>query len=387
MSRDRFLQIFWNLHLCDPSLNASSPRCTKVQPLLDLLIPAFQCHFIPDQHIAVDESMTGFKGRVSFRQYVRGKPHPFGIKAFVLADSKTGYLHNVRIYFGAETDIVEDPSLLQTTRTVITLAEHLQKKAYHLYCDRFYTSPELSVALREMGVMLTGTVRTNRRGMLLAVKAPGKPKLKKGETKAYRAGETMVLQWQDKRLVTLLSSAHSCNVVEVRTRRGQLKEKPLAVQDYNDHMLGVDKMDQLATYYSFLHKYVKWWRKVLFWLLEVATVNAYIVYSTHVQHSGQRPMAHLQFCRAVIHRLVSHHLLLPSQPRPGHHPDQSLERLRNVAHYSEEGSTRRDCRVCSSGSRRRTTKFYCVTCSDHCHLHPGRCFRLYHTQLHFRHCQ
>ena len=129
MSRDRFLQIFWNLHLCDPMLNARSPRSTKVQPLLDILIPTFQSRFIPDQHVAVDESMIGFKGRVSFRQYVRGKPHPYGIKAFVLADSKTGYLHNVRIYFGAETDIVENPSLLQTTRIVITLAEHLQKKS------------------------------------------------------------------------------------------------------------------------------------------------------------------------------------------------------------------------------------------------------------------
>ena len=98
MPRDRFLQIFWNLHLCDPNMNSRSPRNAKVQPLLDLLVPVFQSKYVPGQHIAVDESMIGFKGKVSFRQYIRGKPHPFGINAFVHADSKTGYLHNVRIY-------------------------------------------------------------------------------------------------------------------------------------------------------------------------------------------------------------------------------------------------------------------------------------------------
>ena len=42
-------------------------------------------------------------------------------------------------------------------------------------------------------------------------------------------------------------------------------------------MLGVDKLDQLMSYYCFLHKSVKWWHKV-FWILEVAVVNAYIIY-------------------------------------------------------------------------------------------------------------
>ena len=43
-------------------------------------------------------------------------------------------------------------------------------------------------------------------------------------------------------------------------------------------MLGVDKLDQFARYYSFLHKSVKWWRKVFFWMLEVTVVNSYIIY-------------------------------------------------------------------------------------------------------------
>ena len=105
LSRDRFLQIFWNLHLCDPTAPQGCPRSTKVQPLLDLLCPLFESAFKPGEYVAVDEAMIAFKGRASFRQYIRGKPHPFGIKAFVLADSKTGYVYRLRLYFGGETDL------------------------------------------------------------------------------------------------------------------------------------------------------------------------------------------------------------------------------------------------------------------------------------------
>ena len=37
----------------------------------------------------------------------------------------------------------------------------------------------------------------------------------------------------------------------------RLRLKPVVVHDYNQHMLGVDKLDQFASYYSFLHKSVK----------------------------------------------------------------------------------------------------------------------------------
>ena len=62
-----------------------------------------------------------------------------------------------------------------------------------------------------------------------------------------------------------------------------MKLKPVVIDDYNQHMLGVDKLNQFASYYIFLHKSVKWWRKVFFWMLEVAVINAYII---HLQEVG-----------------------------------------------------------------------------------------------------
>ena len=42
-------------------------------------------------------------------------------------------------------------------------------------------------------------------------------------------------------------------------------------------ILGVDHLDQHMSYYHFIQKAIKWWRKVI----EVASVNAYIIYTKY----------------------------------------------------------------------------------------------------------
>ena len=163
MPRDRFLQLFWNTHLCDPTAGAGGPRSAEVQPLLDLLEPRFESAFKPDEFVAVDEAMITFKGRVSFRQYIRGKPHPFGIKAFVLADSKTGYVYRLRLYCGRETDLIHDTSLLHTTRTVLTLVQPLEGRGHHVITDRFYSSPQLALELARRGLLFMAQFRQTER--------------------------------------------------------------------------------------------------------------------------------------------------------------------------------------------------------------------------------
>ena len=50
----------------------------EIQPLLDVLLPLFRLYYVPHQAIAVEESVISFKGRVDFKQYLKGKPHPWG---------------------------------------------------------------------------------------------------------------------------------------------------------------------------------------------------------------------------------------------------------------------------------------------------------------------
>ena len=208
-SRDRFFQIFGALHVGD--IDGTTKR-GKIQPFLDLICPAFEAAFTPAQQIAIDESVITYKGRVSFRQYLKGKPNPWGIKAYVLADSQTRYLNRVRIYYGKETQLL-DSTLPHTVKVVMTLVEPFQHQGYDLYLDRFYGSP---TELSKVGITVTGTVQANRRGLPREV--TDKRKEPCGTVRAARSGDMVALYWLDKRKVLMLSTKHSTAMVQVRTR-------------------------------------------------------------------------------------------------------------------------------------------------------------------------
>lgn len=151
-SRSRFFQILGTLHV--GNIDGDLKR-DKIEPLLDHLVPAFQASYTLSQHVAIDESVIAFKGRVSFRQYLKGKPTPWGIKAFVLADSVSGYLYKVAIYYGRSTELVR-LELPHTARVVLTLVDGLDDKGYDVYLDRFYNSPLIATELKKKGITVTG---------------------------------------------------------------------------------------------------------------------------------------------------------------------------------------------------------------------------------------
>ena len=89
--------------------------------------------------------------------------------------------------------------------------------------------------------------------------------------------------------------------------------KPHAVKEYNRHMGGVDKSDQLMSYYSFGHRTVKWWCRVFFHLLDMAVVNSYILYNESTQST--RKLTHEKY---RIH--LASELLLDAGEVPPLHP-------------------------------------------------------------------
>lgn len=50
---------------------------------------------------------------------------------------------------------------------------------------------------------------------------------------------------------------------------------PLAIPEYNKIMGGVDRFDQLRE----RRRSVKWWHRIMYWLIELAIVNAYIMFN------------------------------------------------------------------------------------------------------------
>lgn len=97
MTQKRFLQILRNNHLND---NNKMPKrgergfdkLYKLRPLIESLNKKCKRLHLPCRHMSVDESMVGFKGRCSMKQYMPMKPTKRGFKIWVLACSSVGYM-------------------------------------------------------------------------------------------------------------------------------------------------------------------------------------------------------------------------------------------------------------------------------------------------------
>ena len=67
------------------------------------------------------------------------------------------------------------------------------------------------------------------------------------------------------------------------------------------NMNGVDRADQLRTYYSFLRglRQPVWWWSIFMWSMEIAMVNSYLLYSLYHKMHGYKPVSHYQFQKEV----------------------------------------------------------------------------------------
>jgi hypothetical protein len=239
----------------------------------------FQTLYLPNQNIAIDESLTLWKGRLSFRQYLPLKASKFGIKTFELCESITGYLWCFLVYTGKNTVLESSlitPETPKTAAIVLKLLEPLLGHAHTLWIDKFYNSPELAQQLKiKFSTDCVGTLKLNRKNVPKEVKDK---KLKKGEIIARHSGPVTVLKWCDKRSVTMVSTYHSADTQKVY-KRGKETEKPLCVIDYNHNMGGVDLKDQLLHMYVVERKRMsKWYLKLFKRLLNSTVLNSIVVY-------------------------------------------------------------------------------------------------------------
>lgn len=83
MARYRFYLILRALNV---QTDERPESISKIKPLIDLFNQSMCSIYYPSKNIAIDESLILWKGRLSFRQYLKGKRHRYGIKLFILAD-------------------------------------------------------------------------------------------------------------------------------------------------------------------------------------------------------------------------------------------------------------------------------------------------------------
>jgi hypothetical protein len=72
-------------------------------PILDHLNAKFRNVYTPECDVSVDESLTMWKGCLSWKVYILSKLAGFDIKLFELCEANSGYVWNFIIYTGQDT--------------------------------------------------------------------------------------------------------------------------------------------------------------------------------------------------------------------------------------------------------------------------------------------
>ena len=273
MARDRFQLILRFLHFSNNATGNKEDKLYKLRPVLDHLLSKFQELYSPHRELALDEGMMAWRGRLQFRCYLPNKPVKWGVKSFILADSRSGYCYRIKPYVGERSRLMP---------TIDYLMEGLYDEGYHLFMDNYYNSVAMCDHLLERGTHVCGTLRRNR-GEPAAITKATEGTLKKGETVVRHNKRVLVTAWRDKKIVRSVSTMHTNTMVRVEERKkGQSHKevimKPESVHMYNQFMNGVDKLDQMIGYYPFTRKTMKWYKKYTLYLFSITLFNSHILY-------------------------------------------------------------------------------------------------------------
>ncbi|XP_068115883.1 piggyBac transposable element-derived protein 4-like [Hyperolius riggenbachi] len=386
MSRRRYQMLLTCLHFSNnadhlPPNDPAHDRLFKLRPFIDHLNRTFTEKYMPEQRIAIDESLIPFHGRLAIKQYIPNKRSRYGIKLYKLCESGSGYIYSLKVYEGKDSLIQPPgcpPYMGTTERIVLDLLNPLLHQGYHLYVDNFYTSVPLFKHLFSVQTPACGTVRANRKGLPSEVVHK---KLKRGETCSQRSNELLALKFRDKRDVLALTTIHTEATTTVRTRSREVV-KPLAIAEYTKFMGAVDLSDQVLAPYRLNRKRKIWYKKVALYFFQMCLQNAFVLY----KKSGNRD-SFLKFQLAIITCL----LFESGQPAPN--PDQL--RAENVARFegnhfpaplpptASKPYPQKRCRVCRKNHVRRDTRYHCPKCPSKAALCLNPCFETYHTVLHY----
>ena len=401
MARNRFTSILRFLHLSDNKIpqpkGSQRDKLLKVRPLLDLVLPTFLTVYSPGQNLSPDECMIRFKGRLAFKQYMPRKPIKWGMKCFSLNESQTGYTCAWQLYTGADVNRPTNdnastsdssnfhpPILTVAGQVVMDLVKEVQHKGHIIFCDNWYTSPALVCKLSQLGFGFCGTSRYTTLGMPHDSN-PKKYTMRKGDDPRFlEKADQLCVVWQDKKRVNLLTTIGDCSLTTKKIRCSKSEtgfrdiNKPSSVETYNKNMGGTDLAGQCFQYYTHKHRSMKWWKRVLFNMLDICLLNATVVFNSI---ASNQKMSTLEFRISVIEGLLLGWKRSTTQRGQRHSKINIAAGGIDQAHYPGKNPSgkKRDCVVCSNRrlpNRRKQTRIICKQCNEPMCVIP--CFEKFH---------
>ena len=181
MSRDRFQLISRYIAFDDVDTreNRKENKFHKMEATFNMFKKALNL-IIPSFFLCIDETLYGFRGCCSFRQFIPSKPARYGIKFWCLVDVKIGkttsfaqinnsfifvfikgYLVDVNVYLGKNNAASQKEAQIGK-KAVLLLMEKYFNTNRCLCADNFFSSISLCKELWVKGIEYIGTIRANK---------------------------------------------------------------------------------------------------------------------------------------------------------------------------------------------------------------------------------
>ena len=401
MSGKKFLTILRYLHVCSleeqrkqDTSSANYDPIYKVKEMMDYLEERYKRLFVPGRNLSLDETLIRAFGRIKFKVRIITKSARYGIKLYVITDAVTAFVLKVIVYTGTHTYSEGSTSGKKTVDVVKALCEDYAGTHRSVFVDRFYTSIDLLRELESMDLYLTGTVMGNRIPKTLTIAKQSKDfkSMNRGDyckhVYSYQndKGELKscgLVCWKDRNMVYCLTNEINTNDIGHCYRRSQngriLMERPVAIECYNRYMGGVDLADMRRLHCnSTIMNQNRWWLKLFFYLLDVATSNALVLYKESTDEKN-KDMNIVEFKKKLVYSFVGQKI-----GRIGDEPIQE-------PHKAERVEARLTCACCAFYGRSRRTRYRCShpECGiPLCNLGSGKvgedCFSICHADENIR---
>lgn len=385
MSMERFNSISRFLHFYDEATeDLKNDKLKKIRPVIRYLETKFLQTYEPEQKIALDETLLKMRARLGIIQFNPKKRARFGVKIYKVCESSSGYCMVFKIYVG---DDKQDNTLASTSVT-LDLLQPFFGKGYIAYLDNWYSSPLLYTALLKEDTYAVGTAISNRQCMPRVFL---KTNLEKGDFFRRAGRGVLAIKWKDRKDVHILSTLHkgvemeTAKVVTWGTEEEEIK-KPKAVIDYNSGMLGVDRQDQVLSCFPIMRRNVKAYKKIFFYLMDMATYNAFCIF----KKVTNKKLHYTDFRLNLVDQLLQS-ITLPQRTTPGRAPiaDSPLRlQSKNWGHFPLQipptackQFPTKPCKVCTKHKKRAEVRWMCEKCKVPLHLE--QCFKDYHTKVEY----
>ena len=122
--------------------HSSDDKLEPIREYFELWVKTLLDGNVPGTVLTVDEELVTFRGRCPFKQYIPSKPGRYGIKFWILSDSKSSYVYNVETYTCKKPNAGREVNLGE--KVVLNLLEGIDAAGRNDTCDKFFTCLSLA---------------------------------------------------------------------------------------------------------------------------------------------------------------------------------------------------------------------------------------------------